>query len=286
VVIPVGWLAPVRCWDQHLLELLLSNRLYPTGLEFNSHQGYPHADGCVLILPARFWVGHYERINAALQRYDWVLMFRASDEEDCFDISLIEHPNLKWWVGYPRGDYGDARYFGAGFTPHFDDLPTDPPNKTLDVFLSGQRTHTRRQQAFEALEHVQRNQRIEATAGFTQGMEPEEYARCMTITKVAPAPSGVQSPDSFRVFEALQAHAVPVVDDVSPVFDSRGYWNRMFGDEIPFPVFQDYEDLNKLIDAELADWPASANRVAAWWMREKRSLAHRLVDDLRALGAL
>jgi hypothetical protein len=51
-------------------------------------------------------------------------------------------------------------------------------------------------------------------------------------------------------------------------------------------VLEDYEDLNKLIDAELADWPASANRVTAWWMREKRSLAHRLVDDLKALGAL
>src|SRR5690606_17328194 len=109
-------------------------------------------------------------------------------------------------------------------------------------------------------------------------------ARKMNSAKVAPAPSGAVSPDSFRLYEALQSHNVPVADDVSPVYDSHGYWKMLFPDA-PFPIIEDYADLPGYVEDQLALWPANANRVAAWWMRQKRAMCLWLRDDLESLGA-
>jgi hypothetical protein len=191
-------------------------------------------------------------------------------------------------VQYPHigKDYGAARFFGAGITPHFNKLPANPQVKDLDLFLSAQRTHIRRDMAFDALEQVQSDSTlIEQTEGFTRGMVASAYCDAMMRAKVAPAPSGAQTPDSFRLWEALESHTVPIADDISPVYDSTGFWADLLPDA-PFPTLTDYKDLPGVINDVLTDWPRSANRAAAYWMRYKRGLAHALREDLEALGAL
>lgn len=284
-MIPVGRLAPGGQWDQTLLDDLFDNRLYPTGLEFKRVEGYPNSDGCVLIVPGRYWHDRVDDVRLAVKGYDWVLAIRVGDEEDLFDISKVTHPNIKWWIQTPRvgRDYGDARFVGIGYTPHAR-FSGSPPEKYLDVFLSGQNTHARRAECFAALKPGDRR-RVEQTSGFTEGMDPVEYAECMYGAQVAPAPSGAVSPDSFRLYEALEAHAVPIADDVSPTYPSEGFWRSLYPDA-PFPILANYADLPGYVGDVLADWPASANRVAVWWMREKRRMAMGLVDDLKALGAL
>ena len=286
MTIAVGRLAPKDQWDNHWLDRLFDGSLYPTGLEFKRFEGYPHGvDGCCIIVPGRYWHQRTNEISEALSRYKWVLFFRTGDEEDLLDAPYrIVHPNIKHWIQTPRADrdYGDARLFGVGFPAHFDDLPEHAPDKVNDLFLSAQGTHSRRHLAFSVLSG---RQGITATSGFTQGLDPRLYAREMLSARVAPAPSGACSPDSFRLYEALEAHCVPIADDVSPVYDSRGYWQKLFGDA-PFPIYQDTADLPGYIGDVLADWPRSANRVAAWWITQKRRMAHWLVDDLKALGAI
>ena len=287
-VIHVGRLAPTRQWDQTLLDRLFDNTLYPTGLQFKRSEGYPNAHGCILIIPGRYWFEHTAQISEALATYDWVLAMRTSDEEDLFDIQKIRHPNIRWWVQTPRVDrtYGVfTRLFGVGFPPHFNNLPADAPVKDLDVVLSAQCTHPRREEAFQSLERVQTNSLIQPTEGFTKGLAPAAYVDAMMRAKIAPAPSGPASPDTFRLFEALEVHAVPIADDISPGHGSSGYWRRLFPDA-PFPIFENYEDLVPLIEDQLLDWPRSANHVAAWWIRQKRTYAHWLREDLKQLGAI
>jgi hypothetical protein len=242
------------------------------------------------MVPSRYWAGHEAEISTAIARYKWVLFMRTSDEEDLFDVNLIDHPNVQFWVQTPKvgKTYRGARFIGVGYAPHFRNLPQETPPKALDVFLSAQRTHKRRELAFDALKGDLPGVSlmfVNETQGFTQGLDADTYVRQMLYTKVAPAPAGAVTPDSFRLFEALESHAIPIADDVSPVYDSRGYWRMLFPDA-PFPILTDYADLPGMINDLLADWPASANRVAAWWMRQKRQMATDLVTDLRALGAL
>jgi hypothetical protein len=286
-MIPVGWLAPAAdCWDANMLRRLLCNELYPTGLDFRHHTGYPNTnDGCCLIIPGRFWADHTDEISSAIGRYKWVLAFRTSDEEDWFDPLKLVLPNIKWWIQTPRTDrdYGDARLFGVGFPPHFNKLTEK--HRGLDAFLAGQNTHDRRNAAFEQIQKAHGNNYIVETTGFTQGLPPADYAEFMCSAKVAVCPSGAVSPDSFRLFEALEAHCVPVGDDVSPIDGPTGYFRRIFNDP-PFPIIENYTDLPGWIDDILAGWPANANRIVAWWCRQKREYAQWLKADLKALGAL
>lgn len=274
-MIPVGWLAPAGCWDQtHLHDLLESGPL------MRFHAGYPPGDGAVIVVPGRYWAGHEPAVAEALAKYRWVLLIVTSDEESLF--GTVEHPNMRLWVQTPRQgrDYGDAFLFGVGYTPHSRTL-VKSSEKTLNVFLSAQNTHPRRGQCFVALEGL-RDSRVHSTAGFTQGMDPSEYMACMTGAKIAPCPSGAVSVDSFRVWEALQAGALPVVDTVSPVDGITDYWARLFGD-VPFPVVADWSQVQW--GALLDTWSSNMAEVQAWWKLQKRRYAERLVEDLKALGA-
>lgn len=270
-----------------MLRLLLDGDLYPHGLKVRHHKGYPNTSGAIIVLPGRYWHRTTDQINEALQRYEWVLLVRVSDEEDEFDCSDLLHDNMRVWVQTPRvgRDYGDARLFGVGFPPHFNELPAEPPKKTLDVFLSGQSTHTRRVEAFQALKETPHQACLIPTEGFTQGLDVEAYAHYMVKAKVAPCPSGAVSVDSFRTFEALESHAIPVADGISPVDGRVDYWRLIFPD-CPFPVIEDYNDLSGWIQDLLADWPRNSNRITAWWCRQKRQMSRWLVDDLRGLGAI
>lgn len=259
-----------------MLDDLLSGRLYPTGLRFRRCEGYP-GDSGVLIVPGRYWAGREDEISEAVAGYEWLLMFVTSDEEALF--GEIDHPNMIRWVQTPRHgrDYGDARLFGVGYSPHTRNLPMTAPVKD-GVFLSGQDTHQRRHDCFQSLDDVPGV--VKRTDGFTQGMPPNEYMRHMVNAKVVPAPSGAVSPDSFRFWEALETHCIPVSDTVSPTDGTTDYWHRIFTDP-PFPLAEDWAGV---------DWAAllygNANTITAWWMRRKREYARQLGDDLDALGAL
>lgn len=286
-MITVVRLAPGNQWDTHMIDLLFANALYPTGLEFSRVDAYSKTPGIILIVPSRYWAGHELEISGALSKYDWVLAIRTSDEEDLFDAAKVDHSNIKWWIQTPKvgKDYGTARFIGVGFPPHLSGLDPEPPERPVDVFLSAQDTHQRRTEAFLALARDTHVQRVTATEGFTQGIAPAEYARQMCGAKIAPAPSGAVSPDSFRLWEALEAHAIPIADDISPTYDSRGFWDMLLPGA-PFPVLADYENLPGWIDDLLADYPGNANRITAWWIAYKRSIALNLREDLTRLGAL
>lgn len=284
--ITVGALAPGDQWDQNMLDRLFSNQLYHTGLEFRRVAGYPaNVDGCVLIIPGRYWHHRCNEISEAIDRYQWVLGIRAGDEDDQLDPYKIYHPNIRWWVQTPHTDkdYDGARRFGVGYPPHFNKLQRQ--DRDTDVFLSGQNTNKRRQQCFARLSKVAGTKMVEPTAGFTKGMPPAEYALWMCAAKVAPCPAGPKTPDTFRLYEALEAHTVPIADDITSAYYSAGYWRSLFPDA-PFPIFTSYADLPGYIGDQLAAWPANANRITAWWMHQKRYMSRWVREDLEALGAL
>jgi hypothetical protein len=123
------------------------------------------------------------------------------------------------------------------------------------------------------------------TEAFAAGVPPDLYTYLMTKSRVHPCPAGPASPDTFRVFESLESHGVPIADDVTPGYRSEGYWRRLFPDA-PFPILHNVDDLPGWINDQLAQWPRNATRIAAWWVAQKRRYARWLREDLAELGAI
>lgn len=290
MTINVGRLHPGDQWDQTLFDKLFANELWPTGLEFRRVGAYPANDqGCILMIPGRYWNQRYNELSESISRYPWVLAIRTGDEEDTFDPGEIIHNNILWWVQSPRTDReypAGSRFFGCGFAPSFAKLPPEPPEHCgLSVLLVAQNNHPRRQAFFDTLPLDEPYWTILPSPGFTQGWKPEQYAAVMMKSRVHPCPSGPATPDTFRVFESFEAHGVPIADDLCPRYDSTGFWNLLFPDA-PFPILRDVENLPGWIRDQLALWPANANKIAAWWIAQKRRYAQWLREDLAELGAI
>lgn len=285
-----GW------WDQGMLEDLLSNRIWRTGYSFIHHEGSADIGGlrgAVVVIPARLWVGGENRLTADLCHLEWAVLMVCGDEESSFAVEAVTHPNMAVWVMSPRPGRHDAYgKLGTGYPPHLEaNLPSRAPNKDLDLFFAGQITHDRRQQLADVIETTADSDGrwvFIGTEGFTQGLPPHEYAAYLAAAKVAPAPSGPRTPDTFRLFEALQAGCVPIADTrVEDGSFPDDYWTWFFdGDEPPFPTLRYYCDLEHYVHETLADYPTANNRVGAWWAKQKYRFAHRFAEQVRVLSGI
>jgi hypothetical protein len=144
---------------------------------------------------------------------------------------------------YPEG----TRFIGTGWPPQARPLLAkyrqQALDRELDYFFAGQITHERRI-SMVAVETWKKTDKhiygeLYASAGFTEGLVPEVYYVKLASAKVAFAPSGPETPDTFRLFEALEAGCVPIADchvqagkDNSDFGDD--YWTWLFGEEPPF----------------------------------------------------
>lgn len=289
-------------WDMTLIKDLLDGRVWQpaNGFQFfeadtNDAQLY---EGGIFIIPARQNAGHEGQINEYLSLFKWCLVMLLGDEERLFDKSKLTHPNMKVWLMQPKLDDDADFYLGSGYTRHVRDklYPDVDGNyqvyktKPLDWFFAGQVNHPRRQQCVEILKAMQGREDVTGslieTEGFTQGLPHTEYVRQLAGAKAVACPSGIQSPDSFRVYEALEAGAVPVADDLSTVLvHESGYWRKVFnGEDVPFKIFDDYANLEGYILDVHREYPAYSNKVFAWWQGYKRRMAYVLRDHVAELS--
>lgn len=299
-MIQVVWLSydektPARgYWDHGMLERLLDNALWqpPGGFEFTHTEDLSKAkDGCVIVLPARAQAEYVDRLNEDIKRLKWVLVILTGDEESVFPFEKIDHPNMRLWVMSPRAKHEGHRFLGTGYPPQaipgLSNAYMEYTLKPMDYFFAGQVTHPRRTECVEQLRAMGERDDLEgdylATEGFTQGMRPAKYYKMLAAAKIAPAPSGPETPDSFRVFEALEAGCIPVVDHGPDAFDMPDYWTFFFGEQPPFPVVTDYEQLHGYTLDMVSQWPAKGIEVYAWWQAKKREMAYNLALDIMHL---
>lgn len=274
-------LPPYDQWDAALVDETLARC---PGWIFD-----PDADSDVgvVIVPGRY-DGAEGLTRVAVESLAGAVVFVTGDEEATYVHDKVEHPNLRWWHQLPRPSQHDfARPFGDGAPPHLrGHLRALGPDveRVHDWSFSGQVGHKRRRELVDVL-HGMVGGYLNPTPGFTQGLAHDDYARLLASTKVVPCPSGPHTVDTFRAFEALEAGCIPVVDGLCYSYDSRGYWDRLFGETPPFPVVTDSWETFPGILAELLDgWAERAVQVQAWWLQHKRRMAGWLADDLAAVA--
>jgi hypothetical protein len=233
-------------WDQTIIKDLLTQ------------SGYEN----VLVTP-----GHWrdpEPIKAWLSENPAIVWITSDEEGECPFWSL---PTPVWkQTPDPQLPYRPDRALPLGYTPH-----TRPalirlgyPDTKHGWTFSGQVTNPRREAAMEALRRL--GDPLE-TDTFAAGLDPEAYIRSLWAAAWVPCPAGNVRPETFRMWEALEAGAVPILDATSPAGD-RGYWPMVLGDH-PLPIIEDWSQVGAILDSE-------PPLVGPWYTRYKRELRRDL----------
>ena len=239
----------------------------------------PKTERAFVVVPGPQNLGYEESVNREIQNVSRLVLFITGDEEGKFDIEKISHPNAEIWVQYPYEKHKDLNKLPIGVPQHLKKLVPEYPSKDYDVYFSGQITHPRRQQIAKVLPKVP-NALFTLTEGFAQGGEPVDYYKALASAKIAPAPSGAATMDTFRFFEAIEMLCLPIADGI----DSKGnfieFYKNLFGYEIPVEVTYNWSNLTKLVPALLHQYPQNMQKVVSWWIKYKRDLGIKVMRQI------
>ena len=214
-------------WDQTLIDDL-----------------FKHVEGNIIVIPGAYQFDVVDEINKELNKYPWCVVIVTSDEENKFPIDHLKHPKMKIYATYPNLKYKNVdRWLPIGYTKNTRKM-IKFNDKNLDWFFSGQVNHEDRIECVRILRHIQNDKTVlSETDGFSKGLVPQVYYDYMCHAKIIPAPRGNISPDSFRLYEALECGSIPIPQD--PMF-----WDMLFT-SVPFPVIGKYEQLKGYIQDAL-----------------------------------
>lgn len=282
-------------WDQALLNAALAGKLWPLPCEFGD--GAP--DGGAVVMahgPLVLAHGGSAALRPHLERLSWALLLHTSDEEQTWDSDPARRddvwlqyadptkpragrPVLLGWPPDARRLLGESANFGSG-------------GRSLCGF-AGQTQNDSRRELVSVL-GKRTDGRLEVSDGFAQGLDRAAYFEMMARTAIAPCPMGNASPDTLRLYEALEAGCLPITERRMPGWpDGFDYFATVNGDEfgaepIPWPRVNSWSELPAILDRyadDLGGLQREMTRCLAWWIGYKRRITLDLIDDCRRLGA-
>lgn len=253
-LVPDGSTEPARgMWDQQTVEEACG-RAWP---DVKHRPDLPDGD-CLIVVPGRPWAGREAELVALADGRRIVV---TSDEERRFDADLVSDGTI---VQYVRG-------LGNGPTPWIRGQLDASGDVGRDVAVSfaGQDTHPQRHQAVQAVQDA--GGVCLPSKGFTEGLPPAEYAALLAKSRFVACPAGPLLPDTFRLYEAIEAGAVPVL-----AHRRYGYWADTWGAGPDCPTLDDWDGLPVLLPSMEAQFDRLAACAQAWWSQTRRQFAFRL----------
>lgn len=283
-------------WDQGIVEELTAGYEH---IEMWRHHGAVSLGGDFGIERGAVWVipGQHNRkpqwaemLANMIGLAEWSLVIVTSDEEALFPVELLPHDdNHQIWGQYHARPEFD-RVIPIGLPPNTHEtlaaIEADHPARMGDVFFAGQNTHARREELLDVMKEMAAgypqhgNLAWVATTGFRAGLDQARYLRGMRDARIAPCPSGYHSLDSFRLYEALAAGCIPIIETTTPDGREENFWLTMFGNECPIPMVESWHELPELVDdiqrldRGAPPWCDLRDKIAEWWRIYRRQLTH------------
>lgn len=101
----------------------------------------------------------------------------------------------------------------------------------------------------------------------------EEYEGMVNDTVFAPCPMGNTTPDTWRLYESLEAGCIPVVEKRWTI----DYFGRLFPDGCPIPRFQSWAAAARWVQAQSGEERDRLQReIQHWWTSEKAKLREQV----------
>lgn len=276
-------------WDQGIVEELTAGYEHAGPTFYTSENSIAGVgienlgirdEGAVVVIAGQHnrWSKYAEPLAAFVASLPWALTIVTSDEEALFPVELLPHDDrhLIWGQYHARPEFD--RVIPIGLPPKTGIIPRGTPDarRDLDVFFAGQNTHARREELIDmmkdmATEPGHGNISWVASTGFRAGLGRDDYLACMARTKIAPCPSGYHSLDSFRLYEAIAAGALPIVELNTPDGPEPFFWLEMFGNDCPLLRVDSWDLLPHLTATQ--DWQTQRDKVQHWYADYCTSLA-------------
>ena len=241
----------------------------------------PTLDRAFVVIPGPQNLGHEDYISKELSKISRVVLFITGDEEGKFDIDKIMHPNIEIWIQYPHLKHEKYNKLPIGVPQHLSKNIPHYPIKEYDLFFAGQVTHARRNQLAEIIQMMP-NAVFKPTTGFAQGDKPRDYYRALSRSRIAPAPSGAVVIDSFRFFEAIEMLCLPISDNIDSKGNYLEFYKYLFGKKIPVDGINNWKDIKMLLPGILKEYPQNMHKAVAWWIKYKRDLSIKIMEQINA----
>lgn len=269
-------------------EQIFLDRLFGGLLE--EVESFEGLDGAVVMVRANDNIKYIDQLNADLAKLKWCLVIVTGNEYSSDFHINIKHENCRIWVQTPKpSDVADF-FVGFGFPS---DVTTFLPNgfdpakadRPYDWSFAGQVTHNRRRECLKYAEKVPNGKAVK-TEGFNQGLSYPEYIKLLTETKIVPCPGGAVTPDTFRVYEALECGCIPVLDDAAGhIFHGRGqesYWQKVLS-PAPLWVVSDWSKFPEIAAQLIGNFEEEQQKVIEWWGEYKSKIITTLRLHLHEL---
>lgn len=278
------WRKPFT-WEQDWLNYILPDLpLIDPGehVEGLSNRQIIIVDGDITEEKSRFY---YEAYKGGCQ----IMLVHLSDEDFRDD-----HQVYRWCKSVFRNYYSPilhngnrnrqkVSYFALGYKSGFSDgsSPLDLRCRNYTWSFAGDPNKSTRLPMLKAMRAVGGGYE-HLTSGFDSGdaLGVDTYRDMMRRSLFVPCPAGWISLDSFRVYEALEAGCIPIVER-RPNFN---YFAEAFG-QCPFPVILDWEDVIPLI-RDLQEQKLTHKLLedcSVWWSRYKSQIRERFKNEVTAL---
>ena len=241
----------------------------------------PKLDKAFVVIPGPQTAGNEELLSNELNKLSRVVLFINGDENARFDVSKIRHNNIEIWIQYPHEKHDQYNKMPIGVPEHLKDNVPEYKEKEYDVYFGGQITHARRKELGLVMPKL-KNSLYRPTKGFSLGDKPKDYYVKLASAKIAPCPSGAAVIDTFRFFESIELLTLPIADKLDPNMTETKFYKKMFGPEFPVESVDNWNNIEKLLPELLENYPNNMHRVVSWWIKYKRDLGIRIMEQVNA----
>lgn len=214
---------------------------------------------------------YIDQLNADISKLKWVILVLTSNEFGSDYYKKIKHPNKKIWLQTPKRSDEADKFLPIGCPGN---LNQSVDTKEYDWVFMGQVTNDTRVACVEQLEKMN-NGKLIKTQGFSQGLVHEDYVNEMAKAKFAICPSGPATPDTFRVYEALELGLIPIVD-------TMWYWEKLGLSHI-VNIVDEWSELPKIFPALFANYDVLKKSTIQKWQEYKDDLEQDLLFDIKNL---
>lgn len=284
--------------------------------------------GAFLTIPQHNWViDAIPMLQAHIMALPWVVIVCCYDSESAFQVDQLKHDNMKIWIQEPKPGPGvalEGRIPAIGMLNHhcYRHIPVGHTRSAIEFLPGFQREIEEKPWAWFFAGRVNDEGRLawtdairalpgasgailvkdgrgtfcpqirHADNSMTSILTTREYMRGFALAKVIPCRPAPCTPETARIYDALEAGCVPIVPCVAGNegwnirYDYREYWTYVFGEQPPFPVISGPEELAGAMKETLDNWPERSKIVSSWWTNYKIRLAAELRQEVETLENL